>query len=116
VISLCAGVGVEAAGDALPLAARFPAELSVAMSLGPVRPVLWARPAWVAGSAARQDGATISFVDELDLGVMVRLSRQHRYWADVSAGGGLALGVAYRELLGTRALLATVGVDLVGAQ
>jgi hypothetical protein len=47
---------------------------------------------------------------------MVRLSPQHRYWAELNAGGGLALGVTYRELLGTRYVGLAIGFDLVGAQ
>jgi hypothetical protein len=114
VLSLCGGVGFDRVGSAVPLAAKFPAELSIAVNLGPIRPVLWVRPWWVAGSDARREGATPSFVDELDLGVLVRLSPQHRYWMQTSGGGGLAVGVNVRELLGTHAITASIGFAFAG--
>jgi hypothetical protein len=116
VISLCGGVGLDRFGTALPRATRFPVELSTALSLGPVRPIVWLRPAWISGSEARTDGASISFVDELEAGFLVRLVRQHRYWSRTSAGGGLALGVGYRELVDTRMLSVLVGFDFAGEQ
>jgi hypothetical protein len=115
-ISLCGGAGFDGVASAVPLAARFPAELSIATNLGPLRPVLWARPSWIAGAEARKQGSSISILDELELGMLVRLSPQHRYWSEVSAGGGFSLGVAYREFMGTRYLAAVLGFDLVGAQ
>jgi hypothetical protein len=116
VISLCGGVGVDRYGSAVPVAAKFPADLSAAFDLGPIRPILWLRPSWISGSDARQDGATPSFVDELEMGLLVRLSKQHRYWSHTSAGGGLALGVSYRELMDTHAISAMLGFDFAGEQ
>jgi hypothetical protein len=114
VLSLCGGAGLDRVGSAVPLAAKFPAELSMGVSLGPVRPVLWVRPWWVAGSDARREGATPSFVDELDLGMLVRFSPQHRYWMQTSGGGGFAMGINYRELMGTYAITASVGFAFAG--
>jgi hypothetical protein len=115
-LSLCGGSGFDGVVGAVPLAARFPAELSIATSLGPIRPVLWARPSWIAGAESRRQGSSISFVDEIELGLLVRLSPEHRYWAEMNAGGGFALGVAYREFMGTRYLAVLLGFDLVGAR
>lgn len=116
VISLCGGAGLGRVGDAVPLAARFPAEASIALSLGPVRPVVWVRPSWTAGAPERRHGASVSFVDELEAGLLVRLSPQHAYWSTTTAGGGLALGVTYWEFMGTRALGASLGFDFTGAR
>jgi hypothetical protein len=116
VVSLCGGAGLDAVGSNVPLAARFPAELSVALSLGPLRPTVWLRPAWVRGAKAREGGASVSFVDELEAGALVRIGRQHPYWARMSAGGGVAIGVAYRELMGTYAVLGTLGFEFTGEQ
>jgi hypothetical protein len=115
-VSLCGGAGVDGVVGAVPVAARFPAELSVGWSLGPIRPVLWLRPSWVAGAPARVHGSSISFLDELEAGLMVRLSPEHRYWGTMNAGGGLAIGVAYREFMDTRYLAALVGFNFVGAR
>jgi len=114
-LALRGGIGFDGVADAVPLAMRVPAELSVAVSLGPVRPILWASPAWVAGADSRRHGSSISAVDELELGLLLRLSPEHRYWADLRAGGGLALGFVYRELMGTRVVSAVLGFDFVGA-
>jgi hypothetical protein len=115
-IALCGGAGLDRVGDAVPLAARFPAELSVALDVGSVRPTLWVRPSWVAGAAARRHGASASFVDELEAGLLVRLSPQYAYWSTTSAGGGLAIGVKYWEFMGTRAVGLSLGFDFEGAQ
>ncbi len=115
-ISLCGGAGLGRVGDAVPLAARFPAELSFAIDLGPIRPVVWVRPSWTAGAPERRHGSSVSFVDELEAGLLVRLSPQHAYWTTTSAGGGLALGVTYWEFMGTRALGASLGFDFTGAR
>jgi hypothetical protein len=113
VVSLCGGAGLDRTGTAVPVAARFPADLSVAFNLGPVRPILWVRPAWLAATK-RRDGASLSFIDELESGVLVRLAPQHRYWASLTGGGGLALGVSYRELMDTRSVGAYVGFEFAG--
>jgi hypothetical protein len=115
-VALCGGAGFDGIGRAVPLAARFPAELSIAQSLGPLRPVLWVRPSWIAGAPSRREGSSISFVDELEAGLLVRLSRQHHYWQGMNAGGGLALGVSYREFMHTRYMAVELGFNFVGAQ
>jgi len=114
VISLCGGAGLNRYGSAVPLAARFPAELSLALALGPIRPIVWLTPAWTSGSDARKKGASPSFVDELEAGILIRFVEQHRYWSRVSAGGGFALGFSYREFMDTRAFVGLVGFEFAG--
>lgn len=116
VVALCGGVGVDGAGGAIPVAARFPAELSVGFAAGSIRPSLWLRPAWEAGADARREGTGLDFIDEVDAGLSVRIGRQHRYWSDVSAGGGPTLGVTYRGLMGTHMIGGFVGIDLGAEQ
>lgn len=115
VLSLCGGGGLDRVGTAVPLAARFPADLSVAFELGPVRPILWVRPSWLAAKR-RRDGSAISFIDELEAGVLVRFAPQHRYWARLTAGGGFTIGVNYRELMDTRSVGGTVGFEFAGGK
>jgi hypothetical protein len=115
VVSLCGGAGIDRYGTAAPLAARFPADLSVAFDAGPLRPILWLRPAWLAATDRRK-GSSISFVDELEAGLAVRFARQHRYWAHLTGGGGLAVGISYRELFDTRAVGAYFGFEFAGGQ
>jgi hypothetical protein len=116
VIALCGGAGVDRAGDAVPLAARVPADLSIALALGPVRPIVWVRPSWVPGSDLRRGGAAVSVVDELEAGILVRLSRQRRLWSRTSAGGGLAIGVNYRQLMQTHMIGLSLGLSFAGEQ
>jgi hypothetical protein len=114
VVSLCGGGGFDRVGSVAPLAAKFPAELSIAVDLGPVRPRLWLRPSWSAGEDARRKTASADFVDQIEAGLVVRLTKQHRYWSRTTAGGGLAIGVAYRELAQTRAVGFFIGFDFAG--
>ena len=115
-LSLCGGVGYDGVLHAVPHAVRVPVELSTAVSLGPIRPILYLRPSWLAGGREHLIGAPSGFGKELEAGIVVRLARQHHYWSTANAGGGLAVGVAYREFLDTRYIAFSIGVNLVGAQ
>lgn len=117
VIALCGGAGLDGVAGSVPFAARFPVELSLGLGLGPVRIGPWLRADWIAGEPARQDGVDwLTPVDELSAGLLVRLGRQHRYWSPVSAGGGLAVGLVYREFMETRSFGVLFGLDLTGAR
>jgi hypothetical protein len=116
-VALCGGAGVDGVAGAVPAAARFPIELSLRLDAGPIRLSPWARAAWTAGSAARDEGVSwLSAVDEVQAGLLVRFARQHRYWDTTSAGGGLAAGIVYREFMDTSWIGLVVGVDLTGAE
>ena len=116
-LSLCGGVGYDGVLHAVPHAVRIPVELSTAVSLGPIRPILYLRPSWLTGGGrADLPGAPSGVGKELEAGLVVRLARQHHYWSTANAGGGLAVGVAYRELMDTRSIAFSIGVNLVGAQ
>jgi hypothetical protein len=116
-IALCGGAGLDGVTGAVPLAARFPVELSLALDAGPLRLSPWARAAWTAGDEARQDGVSwLSAVDEVEAGLLVRFARQRRYWSTASSGGGFAAGLVYRELMDTRWFGLVLGLELTGAQ
>lgn len=116
IVTVTGGLGYDRLGDAVPGALFVPAELSIGVALGPLRPVAWVRPQWIASEEARRKGSNLGFVDELDLGLLVRLSPQHRYWSTTFAGGGLALGVGYREFMGTFMVTGLVGIALDGGK
>lgn len=116
-LCLTGGAGLGAVGDAVPFAGRFPVELSVTQQLGPVRLLAWAHAAWVLGDDRRRDGSTtLPFADEAEVGISVRLGKQHQYWSSTSAGAGPSLGVVYREFMGARAVGVVLGLDLTGAR
>lgn len=115
-VLLCGGVGVHAIGAAVPLAARLPVELRVAVNLGPLRPALWARPSFVPGLAARKDGSSLPLFDELEAGLSIRLSPEHHYWGTAHGGGGLYVGTSYTELMHTRTLGLLLGFDFSGGR
>ncbi len=116
-VALTGGAGVSGAPGAIPFALRFPAELSLALALGPVRLSAWAGVAWTPFEDARQKGSSwLTVVDEVDAGLTMRIGRQRPYWGSVSAGAGPSIGVAYREFMGTRSIGVTLGFDLSGAR
>lgn len=117
VVALGVGAGLDGVEDSVPLAGRFPVQLSLGWSLGPVRLDAHAAVAWVVGPAERRgESSWLPFGDEFDAGLRVRLGRQRRYWSTMNAGGGPALGVVYREFMGTRSLGLVLSIDLTGAR
>ncbi len=116
-VALDVGVGFDGVESSVPLAGRFPVQLSLGWSLGPVRLDAHAAVAWTIGADARRDGSSwLPFGDEFDAGLRVRLGRQRQYWASTSAGGGPALGILYREFMGTRSIGLALSIDLTGAR
>ena len=89
--------------------------LDVGLQLGPVRMLAWGHASWVFDEDARQDGSkTLSFVDEAEAGLALRLGSNHRYWASANAGAGPSLGVTVSEFLGARVYGVVLGLDLWG--
>lgn len=117
VVALHGGVGLDGAVGSVPLAARFPVQVMLGGSLGPIRVTAHAGLAFVAGADARRNGSSwLPAGDEFEAGLLVRAGRQRRYWGTVNAGGGPALGVLYREFMGTRSLGVVLALDLTGAR
>lgn len=115
-VCLTGGVGFSGVGDAVPFAGRFPVEMSVTQQLGPVRIRVWATAAWVLGDARRDGAQTLTFADEAEAGLSVRLGKQRQYWSTTNAGAGPSLGVVYREFMGARSVGVVLGLDLTGAR
>lgn len=116
-VALTGGVGVSAIGAAVPVALMVPAELRWSQSAGPLRLSLWMQWSWAFANDLRKRGSsTLSFVDEAEVGLSVRVGRQQRYWGTYSGGAGPALGVLYRESMGARVLGVSLSFDLAGAR
>lgn len=117
VVALDVGTGFDAAYHAVPIAGRFPVQLSLGWSLGPVRLDARVAVAWTVGAAERRHSSDwLPAGDEFEAGVGVRLGRQRRYWNTTNAGGGPALGFVYREFMGTRSVGIALSLDLTGAR
>ena len=117
VVALSGGAGFDGVVGSVPLAARFPMQVMLGWSLGAIRLSAHAGVAWIAGAAERRHGsAWLPAGDEFEAGVLVRVGRQRRYWTTTNAGGGPALGVVYREFMGTRSLGVVIALDLSGAR
>lgn len=116
-LAVSGGVGVSAIGAAAPLALMVPAELRWSQSAGPLRLSLWMQWSWAFANDLRKHGSsTLSFVDEAEVALSVRVGRQQRYWGSYSGGAGPALGVLYRESMGARVLGVSLSFDLAGAR
>lgn len=115
VVTLGVGGGFSDPGGGVGFGWEVPVALDVGLQLGPVRVLAWGHAAWVFSEDARQDGSrTLSFVDEAEAGLALRLGRNHRYWASANAGTGPSLGVTVSELLGARVYGVVLGLDLWG--
>jgi hypothetical protein len=114
--ALCVGAGFDGVVGAVPFAGRFPIELSLGVDAGPIRATPWARAVWTTDDSRRDGVSWLSAADEVEAGLLVRFARKHRYWTTASAGGGLAVGVVYREFMDTSSVGLVLGLDLVGAQ
>ncbi|MEO8554126.1 MAG: hypothetical protein ABI678_29325 [Kofleriaceae bacterium] len=111
---LTLGTGFVASGatgaldDAIALALDVDLELDASR----VRLIAWARAGWVAGAPMRHDGApSLAFADELDAMVGIRIGHHYEDY-DFPTGNGAYLGVAYKELAGTRYVGLTLGYSI----
>ena len=117
VVALHGGVGFDGVVGSVPLAARFPVQVMLGWSLGPIRVSAHAGVAFIAGADERRNGSSwLPVGDEFEAALLVRAGRQRRYWESVNAGGGPALGVVYREFMGTRSVGVVLALDLTGAR
>jgi hypothetical protein len=99
-ISLASGVAVNGAVGTLDDVVALPVELTAEMTLGPFRLMARGRVSFVAGADGRQNGApNVSWADELDATVGIRLGPKYRKW-EMASGNGYFLGASYRELGG----------------
>lgn len=114
-IGLGTGVAFSGAVRTLDDAVGLPADAFLELPLGArLRLLARGRATWLGAADARHRGSpTLSFADELDASIALRLGHRYRDF-NFPSGNGYFLGVAYREAEGARYLGATLGysVDL----
>jgi hypothetical protein len=110
-IALTGGVGIG--GPRGAAATHLPVELDLQLPAGPVRVLARAGLGWRL-SGADYTGDAHGLADEASALVGVRLGRDRRYWARISAGGGPFLALTYRDLGGDEQYGVALGLDLWG--
>ena len=110
-LALGTGVGAMGAIGTLDDAVTLPVEATLEAGKG-IRVLARARTSWVAGAAGRHDGARdVPFADELDAMLALRIGHHYEDYGYPS-GNGYFVGVAYRELLDSRWIGATIGYSI----
>jgi hypothetical protein len=95
--------------------AHVPAEVLVELPAGPLRLMANASLAWRLNEGGPGTRA-LGLADEARAFAGVRLGRDLRYWADVSAGQGPFLGVTYSRRDDATLWGISLGIDLWGAR
>ncbi len=114
-VAFGAGVGAMGAVGTLDDAATLPLEATAELGGGRLRVLARARASYVAGAPGRHDGApSIAFADELEGLLGVRVGHHYEDWGFPS-GNGYFVGVAYRELAGSRYVGLAIGYSIDGA-
>jgi hypothetical protein len=111
---LTLGTGIVASGatGAIDDAVALPFDIDLELDANRVRLIGWARAAWIAGSPQRHDGApSVPFADELDAMVGVRIGHHYTDYG-FPTGNGAYVGVAYKELTGTKFIGLTFGYSM----
>ncbi|MEO8844130.1 MAG: hypothetical protein ABI591_02835 [Kofleriaceae bacterium] len=111
---LTLGTGIVASGatGAIDDAVALPFDVDLELDASRVRLIGWARAAWVAGSPQRHDGApSVPFADELEAMVGVRIGHHYTDYG-FPTGNGAYIGVAYKELTGTKFVGLTFGYSM----
>ncbi|MEO9156238.1 MAG: hypothetical protein ABI591_11600 [Kofleriaceae bacterium] len=111
---LTLGTGIVASGatGAVDDAAVLPLDVDLELDADRLRVIAWGRAGWTAGSPQRHDGApSAPFADELEAMLGVRIGHHYRDYGFPTGNGGY-LGVAYKELFGTRFLGLTLGYSI----
>ena len=111
---LTLGTGIVASGatGAVDDAAVLPVDVDLELDANRIRVIAWGRVGWTAGSPQRHDGApSTPFADELEAMVGIRIGHHYRDYGFPTGNGGY-LGVAYKELFGTRFVGLTLGYSI----
>lgn len=104
-VGVSGGIGLGGTTQSVPLAAQLPIEHFVESSVGPIRFALAARIRFVFGAEQRRGGSPLlGFADEAGASLYFRMGGERRFWKDAVAGAGPALGVFYREQMGSHVL------------
>ena len=112
-VGLGVGVGAMGAVGTLDDAATFPIEAFGEFSLGGrVRILARGRASYLAAARDRKRGApSVSFVDELDATLGIRIGHSYHDYGFPS-GNGYFVGAAYREMLGARFAGLVIGYSI----
>jgi alpha-beta hydrolase superfamily lysophospholipase len=110
-LALTGGVGIGGVRGAG--ATHAPLELGLELPAGPLRVLARANLGWRLGGSEYTDDA-LGVADEAGAFLGVRLGRDRRYWADVSAGVGPYLALTYRNLGGAEVIGVALGLDVWG--
>lgn len=111
---LTLGTGFVASGatGALDDAIALPLDVDLELDASRVRLIAWARAGWIAGAPQRHDGApSLAFADELDAMVGIRIGHHYEDYG-FPTGNGPYVGVAYKEMAGTKFLGLTLGYSM----
>jgi hypothetical protein len=111
---LTLGTGMVASGatGALDDAIALPIDVDLELDANRLRLIAWARSSWIAGAPQRHDGApSLPFADELDAMVGVRIGHHYNEYG-FPTGNGPYIGVAYKELTGTKFIGLTFGYSM----
>lgn len=110
-LALGTGIGAMGAVGTLDDAVTLPVEATLEAGRG-IRVLARARASYVAGADGRHDGARdVPFADEVDATLALRLGHHYEDYGYPS-GNGYFVGVAYRELLDSRWIGATIGYSI----
>lgn len=111
---LTLGTGIVASGatGAVDDAAVLPVDIDLELDANRIRVIAWGRAGWTAGSPQRHDGApSAPFADELEAMVGIRIGHHYHDYGFPTGNGGY-LGVAYKELFGTKFVGLTLGYSI----
>ena len=109
------GTGIVASGatGAIDDGVGLPLDVDLELEASSrIRVIGWARAAWIAGSPQRHDGApSLPFADELDAMLGVRIGHHYEDYGFPS-GNGPYVGIAYKEMVGTKFIGLTFGYSI----
>ena len=111
---LTLGTGIVASGatGAVDDAVVLPLDVDLELDANRVRLIAWGRAGWTAGSPQRHDGApSLPFADELEAMVGLRLGHHYNDYGFPTGNGGY-VGVAYKEMFGTKFVGLTLGYSI----
>jgi hypothetical protein len=111
-LTLGTGIVANGATGAIDDAVALPLDVDLELDASRVRLIGWARASWIAGSPQRHDGSpSLPFADELDAMLGVRIGHHYEDYG-IPTGNGPYIGVAYKEMFGTKFLGLAFGYSM----
>jgi hypothetical protein len=110
-IGVASGPGVEGVTSSMPFGVTFPIELNVSWDMSRLLATkLTLRDGWVVASDDRRKGSEMApFGDELSGALHVVIAERDREGGYSEARDGPEVGFEYRELMGARAFVVSLG-------